>query len=106
VGELDAGWGLEAVEGEKKGEERIYPRSHLGSPSFFVSKCKRTSARGWVLKRGQREMERWSARGAILAGLQRGRREKKKRGRREVFGRISFEFQKIQKLVQVVVMTC
>jgi hypothetical protein len=55
---LDAGWGLEAVEGEKKGEERIYPRSHLGSPSFFVSKCKRTSARGWVLKRGQRERGR------------------------------------------------
>jgi hypothetical protein len=65
VGVLDAGWGLEAVEGEKKGEERIYPRSHLGSPSFFVSKCKRTSAKGWVLKRGQRERERWSARGSI-----------------------------------------
>jgi hypothetical protein len=24
---LDVGWGLEAVEGEKKGKERIYPRS-------------------------------------------------------------------------------
>jgi hypothetical protein len=45
VGVLDAGWGLEAVEGEKKGKEKIYPRSHLGSPSF-VSKCKRTSAKG------------------------------------------------------------
>jgi hypothetical protein len=46
VGVLDAGWGLEAMEGEKKGEEKIYPRSHLGPPSFFVSKCKRTRAKG------------------------------------------------------------
>jgi hypothetical protein len=57
VGVLDAGWGLEAVEGEKKGEKKIYPRSHLGPPSFFVSKCKRTMAQGWDLKRGQREGE-------------------------------------------------
>jgi hypothetical protein len=42
---MDVGWGLEAVEGEKKEGERIYPRSHLGSPSFFVSKCKKTRAR-------------------------------------------------------------
>jgi hypothetical protein len=27
VGVLDVGWGLEAVEGEKKERERIYPRS-------------------------------------------------------------------------------
>jgi hypothetical protein len=89
---LDAGWGLEAVEGEKKGEEKIYPRSYLGPPSFFVSKCKRTRAKGWDLKRGQRERERWSARGAISAGLQRGRREKRRRGRKEVGGQNSFEF--------------
>jgi hypothetical protein len=106
VGVLDAGWGLEAVEGEKKGEEKIYPRSHLGPPSFFVSKCKRTRARGWDLKRGQRERERSSAKGAISAGLQIGRREQKKRGRKEVVGRNSFEFRKIQKLSQVVVMAC
>jgi hypothetical protein len=46
VGVLDASWGLEAVKGEKKGEEKIYPRSHLRPPSFFVSKCKRTRAKG------------------------------------------------------------
>jgi hypothetical protein len=57
------------------------------------------------LRRGQRERERWSARAAISAGLQRGRREKKKRGRKEGVGRNSFEFRKIQNLVQEVVMT-
>jgi hypothetical protein len=44
------------------------------------------------LKRGQRERERWSARAAISTGLQRGGREKKKRGRKEVGGQNSFEF--------------
>jgi hypothetical protein len=32
------------------------------------------------LKRGKRERERWLARGFVLAGFQRERREKKKRG--------------------------
>jgi hypothetical protein len=45
------------MEREKRGKEKIYPRSYHGPPSFFVSKSKRTRARGWVLKRGQREGE-------------------------------------------------
>jgi hypothetical protein len=44
VGVLGAGWGSEAVEGEKTGKEKIYPRSYLGPPSFFVSKSIRTRA--------------------------------------------------------------
>jgi hypothetical protein len=78
---------------ERKGEERIYPRSHLESPSFFVSKCNRTSAKGWDLKRGQREGE------LVGQGFHLGwfakrekRKEEKKRGRKEVVSRISFEF--------------
>jgi hypothetical protein len=71
-----------------------------------MSMSKKTRAKSWVLKRGQRERERWSARVVTLGYLQRKRRRIKRRRRKGSFGRNSFEFQKIQNLVQVVVMTC
>jgi hypothetical protein len=55
------------------------------------------------LKRGQRERKRWLARVVTLSDLQRKRRRNKRRRRKESFGQNSFEFRKIQNLVQVVV---
>jgi hypothetical protein len=57
-----------------------------------VSKSKKTRAKSWVLKRGQRERERWSARVVTLGDLQRKRRRIKRRRRKGSFGRNSFEF--------------
>jgi hypothetical protein len=72
-----------------------------------VSKSKKTRAKSWVLKRGQRERVRGSARVVTLGDLQRKRRRIKRRRRRKgSFGRNSFEFRKIQNLVQVVVVVC
>jgi hypothetical protein len=93
------------VEGEKKERERIYPRS----PRVSLLPCvqaQKTRTKSWVLKRGQRERERWSARVVTLSDLQRKRRRNKRRRRKGSFGRNSFEFRKIQNLVQVAVGAC
>jgi hypothetical protein len=53
-----------------------------------VSKHKRTKAKGWKWREGRERGKGWSARVAIMAGLQ--REGGKKRGK-EGFGRISLE---------------
>jgi hypothetical protein len=70
-----------------------------------VSKSKRTRARGWVLKRGQREGE-VVGQGCHLGWFAKREKKNKRRRRKGSFGRNSFEFQKIQNLVQVVVVIC
>jgi hypothetical protein len=61
-----------------------------------VSKCKRTRARGWNLKRGQRERERWSARVAIMAGLQREGRKRREEDEKKHLAEIHLNFEKFK----------
>jgi hypothetical protein len=51
-----------------------------------VSKHKRTKDRGWKWREGREGEKGWSARVAIMAGLQRERRKEKRRRRKEEFG--------------------
>jgi hypothetical protein len=60
-----------------------------------VSKCTRIRARGWNMKRGQRQRERWSARVAIMAGLQRGRRNRREE-EEKYLAKIHLNFEKFK----------
>jgi hypothetical protein len=48
------------------------------------------------LKRGQRERERWSARVAIMASLQRGRRNRSEEEEEKYLAKIHLNFEKFK----------
>jgi hypothetical protein len=48
------------------------------------------------LNRGQRERERWSARVAIMAGLQRGRRNRGEEEKKKYLAEIHLNFEKFE----------
>jgi hypothetical protein len=62
-----------------------------------VSKHKRTKARGWRWREGrEREGRGWSARVAIMAGLQREGEKKRKEEEKKSLAKICLKFEKFK----------